>query len=51
MSKYIIILKGFDNMAKIYKDVSQLIGNTPLMELSNIEKKYSLNAKILAKLE
>lgn len=51
MSKYIIILKGFDNMAKIYKDVSQLIGNTPLMELSNIEKKYNLNAKILAKLE
>ena len=38
-------------MAKIYKDVSQLIGNTPLMELSNIEKKYNLNAKILAKLE
>lgn len=38
-------------MAKIYKDVSQLIGNTPLMELSNIEKKYNINAKILAKLE
>ena len=38
-------------MAKIYKDVSQLIGNTPLVELSNIEKKYNLNAKIIAKLE
>ena len=38
-------------MAKIFKDVSELIGNTPLVELSNIEKKYSLNAKILAKLE
>ncbi len=44
-------MKGFDSMAKIYKDVSQLIGNTPLMELSNIEKKYNLNAKILVKLE
>ncbi len=44
-------MKGFDSMAKIYKDVSQLIGNTPLVELSNIEKKYNLNAKILAKLE
>ena len=44
-------MKGIDSMAKIYKDVSQLIGNTPLVELSNIEKKYNLNAKIIAKLE
>lgn len=38
-------------MAKIYTSAEQLIGNTPLMELSNIEKAFSLNAKILAKLE
>lgn len=36
---------------KIYKNVTELIGGTPLMELSNIEKKEGLNARILAKLE
>ena len=36
---------------KIYKNVAELIGNTPLMELSGIENKYSLSSKILAKLE
>ena len=35
----------------IYKTAEQLIGNTPLLELSNIEKIYNLNAKIIAKLE
>jgi len=38
-------------MAKIYKSVDELIGRTPLLELTNIEKKYKLKAKILAKLE
>lgn len=38
-------------MAKIYKSVTELIGRTPIIELTNIERKYSLNAKILAKLE
>jgi len=38
-------------MSKIYTSASQLIGNTPLLELTGIEKKYSLEAKILAKLE
>lgn len=38
-------------MSRIYTSVDQLIGNTPLMELTNIEKEFSLNAKILAKLE
>lgn len=38
-------------MSKIFKSVDQLIGGTPLMELTNIQKKYSLEAKILAKLE
>ncbi len=36
---------------KIYKKVTDLIGNTPLMELANIEKNEALNARILAKLE
>ncbi len=36
---------------KIYKTVTELIGGTPLMELSNIEKKEELNARILVKLE
>ncbi len=38
-------------MSKIYKSASELIGNTPLLELSNIEKKYNLNARLLAKVE
>ncbi len=38
-------------MSKIYTKVYQLIGKTPLLELTNIEKKYELKAKILAKLE
>ncbi len=38
-------------MANIYNSVDQLIGNTPLLELTNIEKKYNLKAKLLAKLE
>ena len=38
-------------MAKIYTSAEQLIGNTPLLELKNIEKKYELKARLLAKLE
>ncbi|MCQ2591380.1 MAG: cysteine synthase A [Treponema sp.] len=38
-------------MSKIYTSADQLIGGTPLLELSNIEKEYSLEAKVLAKLE
>lgn len=38
-------------MAKIYTSADMLIGNTPLLELTNIEKKLNLKAKILAKLE
>lgn len=38
-------------MSKIYKSAAELIGNTPLVEFTNIEKKYGLNARILAKLE
>lgn len=36
---------------KIYKSVTELIGRTPLMELTNIEKNLNLNTRILAKLE
>ena len=38
-------------MANIYTSADQLIGKTPLLELSNIEKNLNLNAKIFAKLE
>lgn len=36
---------------KVYQKIADLIGGTPLLELGNYEKKYSLEAKILAKLE
>ena len=36
---------------KIYKSASELIGKTPLLELTNIEKNEKLEAKLLAKLE
>ena len=38
-------------MSKIYTAADQLIGHTPLLELTGIEKKYNLEAKILGKLE
>jgi len=38
-------------MSRIYTSADQLIGGTPLLELTHIEKFYGLNAKILAKLE
>ena len=38
-------------MANIYTSVEQLIGKTPLVELTHIEKKYDLKAKLLAKIE
>lgn len=38
-------------MAKIYSSADQLIGRTPLLELSNIESENKLGARILAKLE
>ncbi len=36
---------------KVYNNVTELIGKTPLLELKNIEKEFDLKAKILAKLE
>lgn len=38
-------------MSKIYKSADELIGKTPLLELSHIEKEYHIQARILAKLE
>ena len=38
-------------MSNIYTSADQLIGKTPLLELTHIEKKFGLKAKILAKLE
>ena len=38
-------------MSKIYNGADALIGNTPLIELSNIMKKHNLEARLLAKLE
>ena len=38
-------------MSHIYTSADQLIGKTPLLELTHIEKKFGLKAKILAKLE
>ena len=38
-------------MSKIYSSADQLIGKTPLLELTHIEAKYGLKAKLLAKLE
>ena len=38
-------------MSRVYTSIDSLIGKTPLLELKNIEKEFSLSAKILAKLE
>ena len=38
-------------MSRIYTGADQLVGHTPLLELTHIEKKEGLNARILAKLE
>ena len=38
-------------MSKIYTSADQLIGKTPLLELTHIEKKFGLKAKLVAKLE
>ena len=38
-------------MSAIYTSADQLIGKTPLLELTHVEKKLGLKAKVLAKLE
>ena len=37
-------------MAKIYKNAAELVGNTPLLEVGNLEKELGLEARILVKL-
>lgn len=37
--------------AKVYKSLAELIGNTPLLEVTNIEKADNLKARILVKIE
>lgn len=36
---------------KVYKHIYENIGNTPLVELTNLEKEFSLEAKLIAKVE
>ncbi|MDE6443722.1 MAG: cysteine synthase A [Muribaculaceae bacterium] len=38
-------------MAKIVSNLTELIGNTPLLEVKNIEKEYDLKARVIVKLE
>ena len=38
-------------MSAVYKNITDLIGDTPLLELSHYERKHQLEAKIIAKLE
>lgn len=38
-------------MAKVYKSLTELIGNTPLLEVANIEKTDNLHARLLVKIE
>ena len=38
-------------MSKIYKGATELIGNTPLLEVTNIEKELGLEATVLVKLD
>ena len=38
-------------MSKIYKNMTEIVGNTPLIELGNIAKKHNTNARILGKYE
>ncbi|MBQ7125062.1 MAG: pyridoxal-phosphate dependent enzyme, partial [Clostridia bacterium] len=38
-------------MSQVYKSADMLIGKTPMLELSNIEKELNLKVKLLAKLE
>lgn len=38
-------------MSKVYKSIAELIGKTPLLELSNYEKKHGLKATVIGKLE
>ena len=38
-------------MAKIYQNLTELIGNTPLLEIKNIEQAENLKARLFVKIE
>ena len=38
-------------MSNIYKNVTELIGRTPLVEVENVEKRFKLQARLLVKLD
>ena len=38
-------------MANIYKGVSEIIGKTPLVEVTNVEKAHNVKARVLVKIE
>ena len=38
-------------MSKVVKSITELIGNTPMLELTGIEESHSLEASVIAKLE
>mgnify|MGYP002518188903 FL=1 len=47
-----LLFKGKDvDIMNIYKNIDELVGKTPLMEVSNIIKEENLQANIFAKLE
>ena len=50
-SKQKLNFKNIKEMSKIYKSADELIGHTPLLELSRIESAHNLQAKVIAKLE
>lgn len=47
----IVGIERGEDMAKVAKQLTELIGHTPLLELSNYEKESGLGAKVIAKLE
>lgn len=47
----IVGIERGEDMAKVAKQLTELIGHTPLLELSNYEKEFGLRAKVIAKLE
>ena len=47
----IVGIKRGEDMAKVAKQLTELIGHTPLLELSNYEKEFELGARVIAKLE
>ena len=49
--KEVLKVADIQSRGKIYKSVAELAGNTPLLEVTNLEKELGLKARILVKLE